>query len=185
MGITYNFINRSFSSKWQSTCQTAVSELVKSGHLYTIHTVLLHASGTLLQGPGWSLPQHVHAHAHTHVNKHTLLLLSCHISMEMAWGEVRIGALSFTNPLEGQSREAPAFFHPQAISTPAALHSLSCLPLIWYFHKDDICIRQSRKCPGSTEYSFLTGVTSDLHRPASDVLTIQLTSTSCWVGAST
>lgn len=126
-----------------------------------------------------------YACTHTHTHKHKELSLSCHITMEMAWGEVRTGALSFTNSLEGQSRGAPSFFHPQAISTPAELHSLSYLPLIWYFHKDDICIRQSRKCPGQGENSFLTGVTSNLHRPASDVLTIQLTITSHWVGAST
>lgn len=88
-----------------------------------------------------------------------------------------MGARSFTNPLEGQSGGVSAFLHPQPISTPAAQHSLGCLSLIWFLHKDDICIKQSRKCPGLGENSFLTGVTSNLHRPASDVLTIQLTST--------
>lgn len=139
----------------------------------------------LLDALSTPLGESLRTHARTHTHKHKELSLSCHITMEMAWGEVRTGALSFTNSLEGQSRGAPSFFHPQAISTPAELHSLSYLPLIWYFHKDDICIRQSRKCPGQGENSFLTGVTSNLHRPASDVLTIQLTITSHWVGAST
>lgn len=69
----------------------------------------------------------------------------------------------------------PPSTSPRAISTPAALHSLSYLPLIWYLHKDDMCIGESRICPGLEESSFLTSVTSNLHRPASDVLIIQLT----------
>ena len=58
---------------------------------------------------------HTHAHARTHTHTHTALSLSCHIPMKMASGEVRMGARSFANPLEGQSRGAPAFLHPQAI----------------------------------------------------------------------
>jgi len=144
----------------------------------------------------WAHWGRAYTHTHTHTHTHTNLSLSCHKPMAMAWGELRKGARSLTNPLEGQSRGAPVLLlllllpppsplPPRAISTPAAQHSLGCLPLIWYFHKDDMRRRWSRTYPGSGESSFLTGVTFSLLRPASDLLTIQLNSTLQWVGAST
>lgn len=148
-------------------------------HLCMMYTLLLDALGTLLRGLGECVRVCARRHTHTHTES-PVTFLSHTPGNGLRWTKDRCPEL-----YKSSWRDTPAFFHPQAISTPAALHSLSCLPLIWYFHKDDICIRQSRKCPGSAENSFLTGVTSNLHRPASDVLTIQLTSTSHWVGAST
>lgn len=98
--------------------------------------------------------------------------------VKIASGEERIDSWSLINPLEGQSRGAPA--SSQSVTAPAApLY----LPLLWHFHTDDRLGRAGRR-PGLAENSLLTSVTSNLHSPDSDVLTLQLTSRSHRAGAS-
>lgn len=132
---------RQLSLSWLSLDTSA-----RLTHLCTLQS--LNALGTLLQGLGESLPSCAHTHTHTGPYKLTELSVSCHIPMEMAWGEIRMGARSFTNPPEVQRRRVPVFLHPQAISTPDAQHSLSRMLLIWSSYKDDIRVGQARKCPG-------------------------------------
>lgn len=61
----------------------------------------------------------------THACTHTMLSLFCQMPPKIASGEGRICVWSFINPLEGQSRGAPASLH---LRTPFYTH---CTALAW------------------------------------------------------
>lgn len=154
------------------------------GCIYTYQHDALFTPGCLGHTAGRK-PGHAHRHACTHAHTQNVVTFlsynhgnALRLSKDGWWVPQALHIL-----LKDRAQKCLTSSTPEAMCTPAALHSVSFMPLIWHFHKDDICIRQSRKCPESVGNCFLTGVTSTLRWPSSDVLTIQLTSTLHWAGA--